>query len=323
MRDINLSGLDLNLLPQLAALLRRRNVTHAAEDVGLSQPALSRALARLRDALNDPLLVRGSRGLVLTPRAERLLPRLEAVLGDLKAIFRQPTFDPATEDRIIRMAASDTHTVLLAPAIMARLAREAPGIRLRIEPYGADIVAKMESGGLDLAFALATTALPPGAMSEPVAVDRLALVLRRGHPAAGRPWHIADYAAYDHVGIAITGDGHSDVDATLAAAGVVRRMALVTPHFIAALASVAVTDMVTTISRAFALRFAETFDLVLKDPPFATIDLPMTLVWSQIRANDPVLTWFRALVRDVAADVHQVGLSSASSASPLRPEGQA
>jgi DNA-binding transcriptional LysR family regulator len=268
---------------------------------------MSRALGRLRDELGDPLLVRGSRGLVLTPRAERLLPRLEAALADLKAIFLEPTFDPATEDRIIRVAASDTQTVLLAPAIMARLAREAPGIRLRVESYGPDIVSKMERGRLDLAFALATTPLPPGAISEPLAHDRLALVMRRGHPAADKIWRIADYADYDHVGIALVGDGQTDLDAVLAASGVTRRIALVTPHFTAAVASVAATDMVTTISRAFATRLSATFDLVLKDPPFAATDLPMTLVWSQLRGNDPVISWFRRLVRDVAATVYGMG----------------
>jgi DNA-binding transcriptional LysR family regulator len=304
MDDINLSRLDLNLLPQLAALLRRRNVTHAAADVGLSQPAMSRALGRMRDELDDPLLVRGTRGLALTPRAERLLPRLEATLSDLKAIFREPTFDPATEDRIIRIAASDTQTVLLAPAIMARLSSEAPGLRLRVEGYGPDIAARMERGRVDLAFALATTQLSPGAMSEPIADDRLVLVMRRGHPAADKIWRIEDYADYSHVSVALTGDGQSDLDAVLAAHGVTRRIALVTPHFTAAVAAVAQTNMVTTISRAFATRLATTFDLVLKDPPFAATALPMTLVWAPIRANDPVITWFRRLVREVAAEVY-------------------
>ena len=304
MYDINLSGLDLNLLPQLAALLRRRNVTHAANDVGLSQPALSRALGRLRDELGDLLLVRGSRGLELTPRAVHLLPRLEAVLADLKAIFREPTFDLATEERMIHVAAVDAQTILFAPPIMARLVREAPGIRLRMESYSPDIIAKLERGQLDLAFALTTTPLPAGALSEPIGDDRLALVMRRGHPAAGKVWTLAHYAAYDHVGIAITGDGQSNLDTILAANGITRRIALVTPHFAAAVATVATTDMVTTISRTFAQRLTGAYDVILKDPPFSGIELPMTLVWSQIRANDPVIQWFRGIVKDAVAEVY-------------------
>lgn len=305
MRDINLSSLDLNLLPPLEALLRRRNVTHAAADVGLSQPAMSRALSRLRALLGDPLLVRGQGGFVLTSRAQNLAPRVATALDELKVLFQEQSFDPASERRTIRVAASDTQTILLAPMIMARLAREAPGIELRMEPYGQDLFTRMERGACDLAFALATTPLPVGAMSEPIAVDRLALVMKRGHPAADRLWAIADYGAFDHVGVALLGDGRSELDALLAAAGVSRRIALMTPHFMAALATVAATNMITTISEAFARRFADAFDLIVREPPFADTELRVTLVWSHIHATDPLLAWFRGLVRDVARQVYE------------------
>ena len=305
MREVNLSGLDLNLLPPLDALLRRRNVTHAAADVGLSQPAMSRALSRLRVLLDDPLLVRGRGGFVLTPLAQRLAPRVVIALGELKGLFETPMFDPAVVRRTIRIAASDTQTILLAPGIMARLSREAPGVDLRMEAYGRDLIARMEDGTLDFAFALATTPLPVGAMSEPAAADRLALVMRRDHPAARQRWTLADYGRFDHVGIAILGDGQSELDARLAAAGVSRRISLVTPHFMAALATVAATDMITTLSHGFARRFAEAFDLVLLPPPFAETELRLTLVWSHVRNNDPLLTWFRAIVRDVAQQVFE------------------
>ena len=310
MHEVNLSGVDLNLLPALEALLRRRNVTHAASDVGLSQPAMSRALSRLRALLDDPLLVRGHNGLVLTPKAQALVPRLATAIAELKDLFRDQTFDPATEHRTIRIAASDTQTVLLAPPLMARLARDAPGIDLRFEPYGPDLVRRMESNTLDFAFALSTTDLPMGAISMPLARDRLALVMRRGHPMAARRWSIADYGSVDHVGIAILDDGRSELDALLAAAGVRRRVALVTPHFTAAMAAVAATDIVTTISQAFARRFAGMFDLIVRPPPFANSELMMTLVWSHVRANDPILVWFRELLRDTAERIYH-GLDDA------------
>jgi DNA-binding transcriptional LysR family regulator len=304
MRELNIAGVDLNLLPALEALLRLRHVTRAAAEVGLSQPAMSRALGRLRALLNDPLLVRGRAGFLLTPRAQRLAPQLAATLNGLRDLLAEPEFDPAQERRTIRMAASDTQTILLAPSLMVRLAREAPGIELRMEAYGPDPIARMENGTLDLAFALANSPLPPGAVSEPLADDRLALVMRRGHPAAHRPWSVADYGVFGHVGVALLGDGVSEIDALLAAAGVRRRIALVTPHFMAALATVAATDLVTTISEVFARRFATTFDLVLRPPPFADSGLRMTLAWSHVRTADPVLTWFRGMVRDVAQQVY-------------------
>lgn len=303
MREVNLAGLDLNLLPALEALLRRRNVSHAAADVGLSQPAMSRALARLREVLGDTLLVRvPGGGYALTPRANELSGRLAFTLDHVKAVFQPTTFDPAKVERTIRIAGADTHAILLAPALMARLAREAPGISIRIEPYTPDLIKRMETGALDLAFAVSSTPLPPGARSEMYATDRLALVLRRGHRLARRKWSIADYARVSHVGISIMGDSQSDLDAQLAAAGVHRRIALTTPHFIAALAAVSATDMATTISRVFAERFAGEFDLILKEPPLPELHLDLTVVWSHVRAADPVLAWLRSVIRDVARD---------------------
>ncbi len=301
MHQVNLDGVDLNLLPPLAALLRHRNVTRAAAEAGLSQPAMSRALARLRALLDDPLLVRGRSGLVPTPRAVALQPQLEAMLGGIRELLTTTPFDPARAGRTIRIAGSDSQTVGLIPAVMARLAVEAPGIDLVLLPYGTDIQARIESGAVDLACAVASTPLPPGAMSAPLADDRLALVMRRGHPAAGHDWTLADYGCWQHVGVALLGDGQSDLDAILAAAGVRRRLALVTPHFTAALAAVAATDLVTTISETFARRFAVPFDLVLKQPPFAADRLQLTIVWSHIRDADPLLAWFRGLLAEVAA----------------------
>ncbi len=300
MRQTNISGLDLNLVPALDALLRRRNVTRAAADVGLSQPAMSRALARLRDLQGDPLLVRTRSGYVLTPRAEAIRPQLALAVTHLREVFQQPAFDPGTERRTVRLAATDTQTVLLLPGVMARLTAEAPGVDLRVEPYRSDTLARLQDGSLDGFFALSNTALPPGAYSEIVGEDRLALVMRSGHPAAGRSWSIADYGSYQHVGVALLGDGQSEIDAILAAEGVTRRIALVTPHFTAALAAVAATDMVTTLSAALARRLSPALGLALQTPPFGETRLQTTLVSSHVRAADPFLGWLRTVVREVA-----------------------
>lgn len=301
MREVNLSTIDLNLLPALEALLKRRNVSQAARDVGLSQPAMSRALARLREVLGDVLLVRApGGGYVLSARAEALARRLSGALDEVKGVFREPVFDPAKVERTVRIAGLDMHGIMLAPALMQRLAREAPGISIRIEGYGPDLIQRMETGRLDLAFATSTTPLPPGARSETCARDRLALVMRKGHPLAKRKWTIADYGRVDHVGISILGDPGSDLDAQLAKASVQRRIALVTPQFIAALAAVGGTDMVTTVSHVFARRFAETFGLILKEPPLPSRDLDLTLVWTNVRASDPVLGWVRLVIGEVA-----------------------
>ncbi len=303
MREVNLAALDLNLLPALEALLRRRNVTQAAAEVGLSQPAMSRALARLRDVFDDPLLVRTGGTLALTPVAETLAPKVATALEGLRGLFRPPAVDPAGLARTIRLAAADAHTILLAPRLIARFEREAPGVDLVFSSIGRDILRRMELGEVDLCFATAATPLPPGALSEAIGRDRLALVMRRGHPAANREWTLADYALYRHAVVSFFGDGLSEIDARLGAAGVERRIGLVTPHFMATVAAVAASDLVTTISAAFAARFAPNFDLVLKPPPFDDA-LDMTVVSTRLRAADPVLQWFRRVLREEASDVY-------------------
>ena len=315
MREVNIAGVDLNLVPALDALLRRRSVTRAAADVGLSQPAMSRCLARLRELQGDPLLVRSAAGYVLTARAQTLRPLLAAAMNQLRDVFRQQNFDPGTERSVVRLAAADTHTILVLPGVVARLAVEAPGVDLRVEPYRRDTSERLNDGSLDLAFALSTTPLRSGTYSEVVGEDQLALVMRGGHPAAQRQWSIADYASYRHAEVDILGDGQSQIDTILAARGVGRRVALWTPHFMAALATVASTDLVATLSAAFARRFASALDLVLLAPPFDETRLEVTLVYSHARATDPLLAWFRNLVREVALT------SIAGVAMPHRIEG--
>jgi len=310
MRQTNLAAVDLNLLPALEALLRRRNVTRAADDMGLSQPAMSRALQRLRDVLEDPLLVRGAGGLIPTPRALALLPSLSAALDGLGSIYREPTFQPATMDRVFSIAAADVHTVLVSPPLLRRVRAEAPGVNLRFEPYGEDLRARMESGALDLAFATMASPLPPGAISEPLVHEALTLAMRDGHPSQGRPWTLEDYARHVHVTISIRGDEDSEIDAALAAQGLSRRIVLRTPHFMAALSAVGASDAVTTISATLARRFSSAFGLALAPSPLALPPLHLSLVGTAARADDPALRWLKQQIKQAAEEVYEVSAAS-------------
>jgi DNA-binding transcriptional LysR family regulator len=293
MREKNIRALDLNLLPVLQALLRHRNVTRAAADVGMSQPAASRALARLRALFGDPLLVRSPAGLALTPRARALARQLDPTLSAVRGLFRTEEFVPAEASYALRIAATDATATLLGPPLMEHLARWAPRIRVQFEGYGADVERRLQAGELDFAFALASTPLPPGAASAVVAEDRLALVMRRGHPASRGRLTLARYASLTHAVIAISGDGRSDVDAELAAHGLERAVGFTAPQFAAAVAVVARTNLVTTISRAYALHTARALRLELREPPFARAALRYVLVWSRHRDEDPLLAWLR------------------------------
>jgi len=308
MRDVHLKAIDLNLLTALGALLSQRSVSRAASDVGLSQPAMSRALDRLRHLFDDELMLRSGHRMVLTARAEALAPRIQAILADIGDVVTEPTFDPGKERRTIRIAAVDSQTALFFPGVMARLLKEAPEVDLRAVPLGRDIARRIQASEIDMTFSLASYPLPPGAHSAMLMNDRLALVMRRGHRAARHQTiDLAAYAALPHVTVSIFEDGHTEADATLAAAGLERRIALTTPHFTAALMAVARTDMVTVLSRAFARQFAEPFDLVLLEPPIKSAELPVTMVWPAARKNDRLLAWLRGLFKEVAAQLVDEG----------------
>jgi DNA-binding transcriptional LysR family regulator len=300
MRDLNLRSVDLNLLPALEALLRRRHITRAAEEVGLSQPAMSHMLARLRRVLGDDLLVRGSSGFALTARAEEIAPRVAALLNAARAIYRPPPFEISKVRRVLHVAAADLHTILFLPDVMGRIRAEAPGIEISVHNYTRDIFKRLNDGSVDLVLADAETPLPPGAVSTVIGEDRYALVMREKHPAAGKRWRVAEYAKWDSVVVSIFGDGASDVDARLAKAGVARRIGLSTPHFMASLAAVSVTDMIATTSLIFAARHAKTFRLVVREPPLPEIRFTSTIIGSALRMNEPVISWFCALVKEVS-----------------------
>ena len=307
MHDLNLASVDLNLLPALEALLRRRHVTRAAEDVGLSQPAMSHALARLRQVLDDDILVRGSSGLALTPRAQEIAPRVTAILNAARAVYRPPPFEPAKVRRVLRVAGCDAHSILFVPQLMNRIRAEAPGIELSIENYTRDVFKRLDDGSIDLVLFNAETPLPPGAVSTVIFQDRYALVMREKHPAARKKWTLAEYAKWDSVVVSLIGEGRSDIDARLAKAGLTRRIGLTTPHFIGCLAIVAATDMITTTSHLIATRYAKAYRLVVREPPFPEVRFNNTIIASAVRMNDPVIRWFCGLVKEVSEAVeHRV-----------------
>jgi DNA-binding transcriptional LysR family regulator len=299
MRDLNLAAVDLGLLPALDALLRRRHVTRAAEEIGLTQPAMSHILARLRHALGDDLLVRGPSGLALTSRAEEIAPHVTAILDAATAIYRPPAFEPSKVRRTVRLVGCDWHSILFVPDLMKRIRYQAPGIELSIESYTSDVFKRLAEGVVDLAFFNTQTALPPGVVSTVVGEDRYALVMREGHPAARKKWTLADYANWDSVVVSLTGDGRSDIDVRLAKAGITRRIGLSTPHFMGCLAAVAATDMIATTSHLFAARHAKAYRLIVRKPPFPEVPFINTLIGSAARMNDPVTRWFCGLFKDV------------------------
>ncbi len=305
MRETNLRGVDLNLLVLLDHLIERRSVTAAAAAANLSQPAMSRALARLRALLDDPVLARGADGLVPTPRALALQPTLRRVLAEIRDVVAPQAFHPATWRDQVTLAATDHQTVMLLPDLMARLSREAPGLDARVVPFAAAMLDELRDGRVHLSFGITEQPLPPGLRFAPLHRDRFVTLLRRGHPAAA-DWTLERFAALDHVLVTVMGDGRGALDDDLERLGLRRRIALRLPHFYAAMAVVARSDLVVTLPRSMALRFAPVFDLVALEPPVERPAFTLTVIWADVLDADPGIAWLRRLVVETAAGLEGV-----------------
>jgi DNA-binding transcriptional LysR family regulator len=299
MRETELAGVDLNLLVALSALLAERHVTRAARRLHQSQPVMSRALAELRELFGDPLLVREGHALRLTARAEALVGPLDRVLAEVRALVAPLSFDPAAATGVVRIAAPDIVTYMIGPALLRRLARDAPGLDLEIGQWTVRWREQLASGETDLTIAQ-PDGTEPGLYSQVLARNEWACVLRAGHPALDEPWTVERYAGLRHLLIGFTSSGGGQVDDALAAVGLTRRVALRMPYVVLSPLVVAETDLVLTTARWLADKLARGTGLVVRDPPvpLAPVDLPM--IWPERAHGDPRHRWFRSVLVEVA-----------------------
>lgn len=292
----NLRAIDLNLLVVLDALLHERHLTRAAARLPMSQPAMSHALARLRALLGDPLFHRTRGGLRPTPHALALEAPLRDVLAQVRRLLAGAVFEPAASRRAFRLAMSDYGASVLLPPLMRRLRRDAPGIDLEISYASrSGMIAGVADGQLDLA--LAVFGETPAEIQRAVLFEESFVCV--ADAAAGLPSTLADYLARPHVLVAASQDQRAaEVDAALARIGQSRRVALRLPHWTAAPAVLAGTDLVLTVARR-AVEPAPA-GLAVGPVPFAIAPLGFEMIWHQRADADAGLGWLRALLGQLA-----------------------
>lgn len=294
----SLAAIDLNLIVALHALLEEHSVTAAARRVGLSQPAMSHALARLRDHLGDPLLIRSGRSMVPTARAAALLPAVRRAVAELEQLLGASDVAPGALQISLRLVADDAVGTTWLPELVRELASVAPGVELDVLPRGAPgrkalvrrgeadlAVGDFSGAGLDLCRA-------------PLYDDRWVCVVRSDHPLARAPSARA-FAALPHLIVSPTGGRRGLVDVALERIGLERRVPLAVPHFATALAVVQATDHVLTTHG----RLIEAHPLQLRafSPPVALPPIVVSMLWHPRTDPDPVHRWFRGVVSRVAA----------------------
>jgi len=298
-RSVKPSSLDLNLLVVFDAIVKDRNVTMAARRVGLSQPAMSSALNRLRRIFNDPLFVRTSDGMMPTPYAQQLAPPIQRAcelienLGDIDSVF-----DPTSATDTFRFYMTDIGETIFLPRLLGALAERAPQVKVKVLPipeYGEQ--AAMAAGDVDLAVGFFPD-LKSGFFQQRLYVDEFVCLVRADHPLAKGSTTVKQFAAMRHAVVASAGTGH-EAAVSRAVARHHLQVALRIPHFMAVPAIVSQTDYVVTVPSRFA-RALEGFPGIRAVPPPPTIpSFEIKQHWHERFHRDPANRWMRALVAEL------------------------
>lgn len=298
MNLMHLARTDLNLLVVFEAVARYRSVTSAAEHLALSQPAVSHALKRLRHLLEDALFVRGRNGLVLTPRAEYLLPQIQQILTAIDGLLMQAKFDPLTSTRCFSLAATDYSIATLIPKIVSALSIQAPQASLAIEHYTTQTLNQLEKGELDYSF---LGIEPPASPFQAQALfqEHLLGLISIQHPLALKAKRQAltleDYVHYRHILVSFKDPQPSVIDSGLAKWGLKRTIAVSSPNMVANIASLKDSELIMTVPARLAQQVIGT-ELMTFELPLMLQPYTYYLLWHKRVNNDAALTWFRQLI---------------------------
>jgi DNA-binding transcriptional LysR family regulator len=295
-----LNRFDLNTLVTLKVLLDERHVTRAGEKLNLTQSAVSRILAKLRQDFDDPLLVKSGKHLALTAKSERLYMPLTQLLEQVNGLLLPETFDPLTAKGGIRIATNDYGTHALLPRLIPLLNEAAPGIRVTALDLRSNLLDELEENKVDLIIG-GVTAPAQNIYQRVVAKDGFQGLVRKGHPLASG-MSLEQYVEQDHVMISPKGSGPSEVDEILKKMGLERNVAVRMPHFFAALEIIANTDFMILLPTHFVRRYVDAEKFAIINPPFEIPTFDVSMFWHARMHHEPLHCWFRKFVYEKIYD---------------------
>jgi DNA-binding transcriptional LysR family regulator len=298
MRQVHLRSLDLNLLVLLHALLEERHITRAAKRSFLSQPAMSRALERLRQMFGDPLVVRSGRAYQRTVRGERVLRELETLMPRLEAMVRGAEFDPAQSQERFRVALTDHASAILLPSLVARVRSTAPGVEVQVSAWRIEAYEDVGTGRIDTA--LSAEEAPPELETEVLFNMEFVCVVGAAQRVRTRRLTMKQYLQLPHALVKTLEGQQTPVDRTLAQLGTKRQVALSLPFFLPALFAIAHTDLILTVPRKLARVVSNIAGVRLLEPPREIKVFPYFMVWHPRLTNERAHAWFREQLRGAA-----------------------
>jgi DNA-binding transcriptional LysR family regulator len=295
--EINLAGIDLNLLVVFDALMNERHVTRAGERLGLSQPATSNALSRLRNLTKDDLFIRTAIGLQPTPKAIAFFQQIQPALQQIKAALSgEQVFDPSTSDRIFAIGMTDYTEFTLLPPLMEKLQTVAPNVKIQIRSGDRQkLLSLLDSGEINLACGLFPEKI---AWHEEQFLfqENFVCVCRSNHPHIKKHINLEQYLAADHLLVSIKEDMVGRVDELLATNNLQRRIVISVPHFLVAPFILARTNLVATLAERVAQTFAGTQDLQVFPLPLSTEGFSVFMRWHRSNDSHPADHWLRTTI---------------------------
>lgn len=296
MRSLKLRNIDLNLLVVLDVLLAEQHVSRTAERLNMSQPAVSRALGRLRETLNDPLLIRTASGFTLSSRAVLLRGELDIALRDIERVIEPPNFNPSTDDSLIRLTGLDMEIGLYFPALVKRLRKLAPLMRFEVVRQEHDSFPMLERDDVHFSLSgLAPMSAEHSLHRKTLQEMKVVCLMAENHPLAHCPMTAEQYANNPHGLVSITGRGPGTMENVLAQHGLQRRVALRLSGFTSVADFLEDSDLIFTLPERLAERIAEGRRLVIRPlpAPLKASSVRFYLYWHERYHNDPRMIWVR------------------------------
>ena len=294
---MNLAGWDLNLLVVFDALMAERHVTRASERIGLSQPATSNALARLRKLTQDELFIRTEGSFQPTPVAIALAAQIQPALQQIDAALAQAKpFDPATSDRVFTIGMSDYTAFLLLPDLLKTIKVAAPQVAVQVRTGERDqLLRLLDEGKIDVNCGVFPEKVP-WHNSQKLFEETFVCVCRRGHPQIGRKISIQQYVEVDHLLVSVAGDRTSRIDCILSQQNLSRHVAISLPHFLVAPFILAQTDLIATLAKRVAESFAQTQALKILPSPIELTGFSVSMRWHQSCQSQSDQVWLRSQI---------------------------
>jgi len=295
----SIRNIDLRLLEVISELHKTRSVSHAAENLALSQSAISMTLAKLRKHFNDPLFVRTSSGMEPTPHAIELIRLLKEAEGILHTVLgHHVVFDPLTSERTFHLYSTDIAQVTLLPRLVRHLRDVAPGVRIDLGRITENTSKVLESGAADLAVGF----IPPmgaGFCQQRLFKERFVCAVRTDHPRIGKTLTVEHFESESHLAISMSGTGHGVVERTLEAKKIQRQIGLTVPSFLGIGSLMAETDYITILPEQLAKYLAAAGKIKMLPPPFAIPSYHIVQHWHERYTHDPANRWLRALMAEL------------------------